>query len=148
MSKMQKNIPDDSIFCPECGVKIRQTGFPKVVGIMRLHKKRSLPVAVAVAAVAGVAVIAGGAVYAVKTDRIALPGALSAKQKQLDDMSVAEAAKKSEVTKNAKTPEPTLIPTSVSTSTPSPEPTNTPDRPTPLSDTDRSSGYRKTDTYL
>lgn len=43
--------------------------------------------------------IAGGAVYAVKTDRIALPGALSAKQKQLDDMSVAEAAKKSEVTK-------------------------------------------------
>lgn len=98
MSKMQKNIPDDSIFCPECGVKIRQTGFPKVVGIMRLHKKK-FPVAVAVAAVAGVAVIAGGAVYAVKTDRIALPGALSAKQKQLDDMSVAEAAKKSEVTK-------------------------------------------------
>lgn len=61
--------------------------------------KKKFPVAVAVAAVAGVAVIAGGAVYAVKTDRIALPGALSAKQKQLDDMSVAEAAKNSEVTK-------------------------------------------------
>ena len=124
--RCRKNIPDDSIFCPECGVKIRQTGFPQSGGNYAAPQKKKFPVAVAVAAVAGVAVIAGGAVYAVKTDRIALPGALSAKQKQLDDMSVAEAAKKSEVTKNAKTPEPTLIPTSVSTSTPSPEPTNTP----------------------
>ena len=113
--RCRKNIPDDSIFCPECGVKIRQTGFPQSGGNYAAPQKKKFPVAVAVAAVAGVAVIAGGAVYAVKTDRIALPGALSAKQKQLDDMSVAEAAKKSEVTKNAKTPEPTLIPTSVST---------------------------------
>ena len=86
--RCRKNIPDDSIFCPECGVKIRQTGFPQSGGNYAAPQKKKFPVAVAVAAVAGVAVIAGGAVYAVKTDRIALPGALSAKQKQLDDMSV------------------------------------------------------------
>lgn len=72
--RCRKNIPDDSIFCPECGVKIRQTGFPQSGGNYAAPQKKKFPVAVAVAAVAGVAVIAGGAVYAVKTDRIALPG--------------------------------------------------------------------------
>ena len=67
--RCRKNIPDDSIFCPECGVKIRQTGFPQSGGNYAAPQKKKFPVAVAVAAVAGVAVIAGGAVYAVKTDR-------------------------------------------------------------------------------
>ena len=64
--RCRKNIPDDSIFCPECGVKIRQTGFPQSGGNYAAPQKKKFPVAVAVAAVAGVAVIAGGAVYAVK----------------------------------------------------------------------------------
>ena len=93
--RCRKSIPDDSVFCPECGAKIRQTGYPQSGGNYAAPPKKKFPIA-AVAAMVGVAVMAGGAVYAVKTDRIALPGALSADQKPLDDMSVAEVAKDAE----------------------------------------------------